>query len=203
MGTFIRLTSVFLGLSFLGYTNFLLATDQDPNHIDLLFVVDNTRPTGDLCQKWINEERTVALNSPSQTKEMHSKMPDNKDWLEENIPYQLSINSDATLPIPLSEPLSLIEEKMGHKEGFSGLLFFTPKESGHYHVISSGRVWIDFIDEEKWTAIPAPATALKSCRTESIYKVVEFPLEKGKQYILYLFRSSDPLVRIMIQRKEQ
>ena len=197
MGTFIRLTAVFLGLSFPGYTNFLLAEDQGP---DFLFIIDNAR--GGLCQEWINEERATNLSSPSQTKEMHSKMPDVKDGMEENIPYQLSINSDATLPLPLSEPLSLIEEEKKYKEGFSGFLFFTPKESGHYHVISSGRVWIDFIDEEKWTAIPATAYTSMSCRTENIYKVVEFPLEKGKQYILYLFRSSDPLVRIMIQKKE-
>ena len=186
MKTLIHLTAFIIGLNLIG------CNGPTPKEGENGMLLD--------CATWINEERATLLTSNPQAKEMSQTLSDAKDSMEENVSYQLSLKSDVTAEFVSESDLNKEMEYAGH---FGGFLLFTPKESGLYHVISSKKAWVDFIDKETNKTTPSTAYTEEKCKNESIFKVVEFPLEKDKQYVFYVIHSPDSSLTIAIQKKEE
>ena len=154
------------------------------------------------CETWINDSYVDFLTSSPQQKQMSSSLSNIEDQIEADISYELFLK-DCVGPFgPNSQPADIPETSLTCRNGrFSGFLFFTPKESGNYHVIVSNYVWIDFIDENSQKVVFSTASTAEKCRNDIIYKVVQFPLEKGERYIFKLLGSEVSPIKLAIKRQ--
>ena len=166
------------------------------------------------CADWINDINIDFLTKSFQQKQMSSSLSNivtpivggissdllnRASYIEEDISYELFLKEKAEKG-PTSLPISDIISD-GYKGSFSGFIFFKPKKSGNYHVIVSQRVWVDFIEENSRQNIPSTAYTDEKCGNDIINKVVQFPLEKGKQYIFYLVNSEKSSIKVAIKHK--
>ena len=156
------------------------------------------------CKNWVNDDNVDFLTKFSQQKQMSSSVS-NDSKIEEDISYELFLVENAVMSAisvvvtPTSVPMSDIKER-GYTGAFSGFLSFTPKESGSYHVMVSQKVWIDFIGPNV-QIISSTAHTEEECHNDIIYKVVQFPLEKDKQYILYLVNAKTSSLKAAIKKR--
>ena len=160
-------------------------------------VIDSTAQVLN-CEDWVNDSNIDFLTRAPQHKQMFSSLSNIESQIEEGISYVLYLKENADkgiTSIPFSEVVS-----NAYTGAFSGFIFFKPKESGNYHVIVSQRVWIDFIDEDTQQAVTSTAYTEAECGNDFINKVVQFPLEKGKRYILYLVNTDKSAIKAIIKR---
>lgn len=162
---------------------------------------NNTETSGNLlnCKAWVNQTNTELLNNPSQHKSVQVLISNPSGVIEENITYKIALIGNPTSG-PTSAALHQIKE-WGYTGSHGGFLLFTPKASGNYYAMASQKVWIDFIEKEKNKAVSSTAWTDEKCNNEVINKVVQFPLEKGKDYILHLLKANVSSLKIRIVKE--
>lgn len=132
-----------------------------------------------------DKEFAIWKNAP-QTKTNNSNLETNQ-----LAKLQLDKEKNVVFTVPPEKKLSEDSDR------FAGVFRFEAAESGVYSLSANKKVWLDVVDSSKLKMLSKKSSEMQP-QCESIFKVVNFELNKGTKYVIQINGSQDADVSFLI-----